>query len=217
VRGLTSKQKHKAPAPPRPQATLQPRPIVLRSAKGYWRNWLLLGLLLSAGGAVATAFWFQVDIWRLPTLNQTETLAPDSETDRHAGRTDSLEQKEEHRTPRLAFQNLRAAINQPLPLGIVLTNSTGGETLVFSGFVEGTSLSAGTALSTTRWSVPGRDLDNAFISAPENFDGIMQVTVTLYSSRQDILETKEVRFEWDISHKGDKLPLQISPAQRLAR
>jgi hypothetical protein len=87
----------------------------------------------------------------------------------------------------------------------------------FSGFVEGTSFSAGTALSTTRWSVPGRDLDKAFISAPENFDGIMQVTVTLYSSRQDILETKEVRFEWNTSHKGDKLPVQISPAQPVAR
>ena len=89
--------------------------------------------------------------------------------------------------------------------------------MVFSGFVEGTSLSAGTALSTTRWSVPGRDLDKAFISAPENFDGTMQVTVTLYSSRQDILETKEVRFEWSGSSKGDKLPVTISPAQRYSR
>jgi len=89
--------------------------------------------------------------------------------------------------------------------------------LVLNGFVEGTSLSAGTALSTTRWSVPGRDLDTAFISAPENFDGIMQITVTLYSSRQDILETKQVRFEWSTSHKGDKLPVQISPAQPVAR
>jgi hypothetical protein len=65
--------------------------------------------------------------------------------------------------------------------------------------------------------VPGRDLEKAFISAPENFDGTMQVTVTLYSSRQDILETKEVRFEWSGSSKGDKLPVTISPAQRLSR
>jgi hypothetical protein len=115
----------------------------------------------------------------------------------------------------LTFQTSRAAINQPLPLGIALINSTGGETLVLSGFVEGTSLSAGTALGTTRWSVPVRDLDNAFISAPENFDGIMQVAVTLYSSMQEIFETKEVRFEWNFSHKGDKLPVQM-PAERLA-
>jgi hypothetical protein len=204
-------------APSRPAAMVQPRPIVLRSAKIYWRNRFLLGLLISAGCAIATAFWLHEASWLLPILNQPQIVAPAPETDRHAWQTDRLEQKEEHRTPRLAFQNLRTAVNKPLALGIVLTNSTGGETLVLSGFVEGTSLSAGTALSTTRWSVPGRDLDKVFISAPENFDGIMQVTVTLYSSRQDILETKEVRFEWSISHKGDKLPVQISPAQPVAR
>jgi len=194
---------------------VQPRPIVPQSA--YWRNWFLLGLLLSAGCSVATALWFHEVPWPLSILNQPQTVTPSPETDRDALRTDRLEQKAEHRTPRLAFQDLRAAVNQPLALGIVLINSTGGETLVLSGFVEGTSLSAGTALGTTRWSVPGRDLDKAFISAPENFDGIMQITVTLYSSRQDILETKEVRFEWNTSHKGDKLPVQISPAQPVAR
>ena len=213
MRGPISKQEHKTP--PRPAAMVQPRPIVLRPAKVYWRNWFLLGLLLSAGCSVAAALWLYESPWKFSILNQPQTVAPSPDTDRHAWRTDRLEQKEEQRAPRLAFRNLRAAINQPLPLGIVLTNSTGGETLVLNGFVEGTSLSAGTALSTTRWSVPGRDLDTAFISAPENFDGIMQVTVTLYSSRQDILETKEVRFEWNISHKGDKLPVQ-TPAQRLA-
>lgn len=213
MRRLNLKREHKTP--PRPGAMVQPRPIVPQSA--YWRNWFLLGLLLSAGCSVATAFWFHEASWLLSILNQPQTIAPAPETGRQAWRTDRLEQKEEHRTPRLAFQDLRAVVNQPLALGIVLINSTGGETLVLSGFVEGTSLSAGTALGTTRWSVPGRDLDKAFISAPENFDGIMQVTVTLYSSRQDILETKEVRFEWSISHKGDKLPVQISPAQPVAR
>jgi hypothetical protein len=143
-------------------------------------------------------------IWPFSLLYQGHSVAPAPE-------------KEEHRTPRLVFHSSRATINQPLPLGIVLNDSTGQETLVLSGFVAGTSLSAGTALSATRWSVPGRDLDKAFISAPENFDGTMQVTVTLYSSRQDILETKDVRFEWSGSSKGDKLPVTITPAQRLSR
>lgn len=119
--------------------------------------------------------------------------------------------------PRLAFHGTRATTNQPTPLGILLKDDTGQETLVLSGFVEGTSLSTGTALSSTRWSIPGRDLDKAFISAPQNFEGTMQVTAILYSSRQDIIETKEVRFEWSASSKGDKLPVTISPAQHLAR
>ena len=175
------------------------------------------GLSLSAGCAVATAFWFYDAPWPLPIRDQPQTVAPAPETDRHAWRTDRVEQKEEHRTPRLAFQNLRAAINQPLPLGIGLTKSTGGETLVLGGFVEGTRLCAGTALSTTRWSGPGHGLDKTFISAPNDFDGIMKVTVTLYSSTQDVLETREVDFEWSSSRKGDKLPATNSPAARLAR
>jgi hypothetical protein len=210
-----SKREHKALVPLRPARMVQPRPIVLWMAKGYRRYWFLLALLIFAGGAVATAFAFQV--WPLATLNQAQVPAPDFEIDRHPRQANSLEQKGENRTPRLIIQNSRTTVNQPLPLGIVLNDSAGEETLVFSGFVEGTSFSAGTALSATRWSMPGRDLDKAFISAPQNFDGIMQVTVTLYSSRQEIFETKEVRFEWNNSHKGDKLPVQISPAPRLAR
>lgn len=216
LRGPITKREHKVLAPPRPAAMIQPCPVVPRSAKAYWRNWLVLGLLLSAGCAVGTAFWFHKVPWPLPILNQPHIVAPAPETDRHA-RTEKREQKDEHQAPRLVFQNPRAAINQPLPLGISLTNGTGGEILVLSGLVEGTSLSAGTALSTTRWSVPGHDLDQTFISAPNDFNGIMQVAVTLYSSTQDVLETKEVRFEWSSSRKGDKLPVTSSPAAPLAR
>jgi hypothetical protein len=98
-----------------------------------------------------------------------------------------------------------------------LINNISEETLVLSGLTEGTSLSVGTPLTPTRWSLPGRDLDKAFISAPENFEGVMKVTVTLYSSRQDILETRQARFEWNGSGKGDKLPVTIAPDQRLSR
>jgi hypothetical protein len=109
-----------------------------------------------------------------------------------------------------------ASINHPLPLGIVLINGVGEETVVLSGLIEGTSLSVGTPLTATRWSLPGRDLDKAFISAPENFEGVMEVIVTLYSSRQDILERKQSRFEWNGSGKGDKLPVTTVPDRRFS-
>ena len=122
-------------------------------------------------------------------LNQRQSVAPAPET-------------EEHRTPRLAFYALRATINQPLPLGIVL-NIVPAKRLWFSMASSKAQVSPpGTPLSATCWSLPGHDLDKAFISAPENFDGTMQVTVTLDSSRQDILETKEIRFEWGGSEEG---------------
>ena len=89
--------------------------------------------------------------------------------------------------------------------------------MVLSGIIEGTSLSAGSALTDTRWSLPGRDLDKTYISAPKDFDGAMEVTVTLYSSGQDVLETKRTRFSWSGSGKGDKLPVTLPSAQNPAR
>jgi hypothetical protein len=169
-------------------------------------------LLLLAGGAGVTAFLFQES---LPWLNQrlTSNLF---EAGRPAGQEEP-EQKQERRTPYLSIQDLKAAINQPVELGVVLNHGTGGEILVLSGFSEGTKFSAGAALGATRWSLPGIDADKTFISAPENFSGTMLITVTLYSSRQEILETKAARFEWSGSVKGDKLPVTISPDRRLSQ
>jgi hypothetical protein len=45
----------------------------------------------------------------------------------------------------------------------------------------------------------------------------MEVIATLYSSRQDILDRKQARFEWNGSGKSDKLPVTIAPDQRLSR
>jgi hypothetical protein len=150
-------------------------------------DWLLLGSSL-AGCVLAAALGF----------------AALSEANRHPERTETSAANQGPRTPHLVVQNFSAAINTPLPLGIVLKDSSGGETLVLSDLIERTTLSAGTPLSSTRWSVPGRDLDKAFIAAPENFIGGMQVTATLYSADNVILETKNIRFTWSVSKAEDR-------------
>lgn len=208
LRGLIPKRNARALAPPRLRASLQPVRIVRRGEKGHWRKWFLLGAITAS---LVAGVWFQSSIWSPSWLRQMKAFA--GQTDHFARR----QFEQENRTPQLAFGSSKASVNQPLPLGIALSNSFGGETLVLSGLIEGTSLSAGTALSTTRWSVPGKDVDKAFVSAPENFSGIMKVTATLYSSSQDILETKEVQFAWVASQKGDKLPISTSPIERLTR
>jgi hypothetical protein len=204
------KRERQAFAAPRLRASRRPGRIVPPAGKARLSRWLVLGGLLSVMVTLAAGLWFQLGIWPPALLSQKKSSA--SQADRH-----QFEHKDAARTPYLAFGNSKASINQPLPLGIVLHNSVGEETVLLSGFVEGTSLSAGAALSAARWSVPGRELDKAFISAPENFDGVMHVTVTLYSSRQDILETKEARFEWSGSGKGDKLPVTTPLARHPAR
>jgi len=172
--------------------------MTVRSNQGPVLSWLLLGCWLSVGGALAAVIWFKVINWTFSTVTQQQAPAGGVEFDGHP-QADKPNTKG-YRTPHLTFQDPTGAINDPLPLGIVLTDGAGGETLILSDLVEGTKLSAGTELSPTRWSVPGRDLDKAFIAAPENFSGSMQVTAKLYSSSNLVLETENIRFEWTGSH-----------------
>ena len=169
--------------------------MTVGSNQGQVPSWLLIGCWLSVGGALAAVIWFNVVNWTFSTVTRQQTTVFDS-----SGHSQDNPNTKAYRTPHLAFQNSIGAINDPLPLGIVLNDGAGGETLILSGLVEGTKLSAGTELSPTRWSVPGRDLDKAFIAAPENFSGSMQVTAKLYSSSNLVLETENIRFEWTGSH-----------------
>ena len=169
---------------------------------------MLRTLLFTLVIAVATGFWSE--FW--PPSLQSKTMSSAFQSVLHR-----WERKDQAQTPYLTFENSMASINHPLPLGIVLINGVGEETVVLSGLIEGTSLSVVSPLTATRWSLPGSDLDKAFISAPENFQGAMELIVTLYSPRQDILETKQVHFEWSGSGKADKLPITIAPDQRRLR
>ena len=177
---------------PRPALGLSP--IVVRSNHSHWFRWVLLGS--SIGSILAAAVWFESVNWSFPTLRPSKAFVAVFEANRDPGRTNKLKANEEDRTPHLAFQTSLGAVNDPLPLGIVVKNSAGGETLVLSDLAEGTKLSAGTALGPARWSVPGRDVDKTFIAAPENFSGSMHAVAKLYSSDNLLLETKDVRFEW---------------------
>ena len=208
--GPIPKRENREFRPPRLRAPNPPGRIASPARKRFWRKWLLWSLLLSIVVAAAAGLSLPVAIWPFTLFHQE--ISSVLQDIRH-----KLEPSDKTRTPYLVFEDPTASINQPLPLGIALENSLGGETVVLSGIIEGTSLSAGSALTDTRWSLPGRDLDKTYISAPKDFDGAMEVTVTLYSSGQDVLETKRTRFSWSGSGKGDKLPVTLPSAQNPAR
>lgn len=142
--------------------------------------------------------WFEIVKWPFSALALQEASADVSEPNRHtkANKLTAMES----RTPHLGFHNSIGAINEPLPLGIILNNSLGGETLVVTGLPAGAKLSAGTDLGSTRWSVLGRDLDYAFIAAPESFSGSMRLTASLYSSGNAVLEKRNICYEWTDGH-----------------
>lgn len=177
-----------------PRQAAQPSAVAGGSNRRGVLTWFVLGF--SAGSVVAAVVGFETFGWRLPVLSKSAGSGAIFEAPAHPGSTNKLYAKEASHAPHLAYQDAKGAINDALPLGIVLNDSSGGETLVLSDFAEGTQLSAGTALSPTRWSVHARDLNKVFIAAPQNFSGSMQVTAKLYSSDNLVLETRSIQFEW---------------------
>jgi hypothetical protein len=96
----------------------------------------------------------------------------------------------------LAIENQKGLAHEPLPLGISVADSSGGETVTVAGMPEGTDLSLGTALGSGSWMVPVADLDKTFVGAPTNFVGAMTAKVTLNSPTGKRLDTGNIRFEW---------------------
>lgn len=195
--------------PPRLRAPIPQGRIAGKAGKRRWPKWLLGTIVLPIIAATGAGLL-------LPSGNLLSALLQEMASGlqkiRHAPERNNVAGG-----PYLVVKDLKASINQPAPIAITVKNSLGGETVVLSGILEGTSLSSGSPLAKTRWFLPANDLSETFISAPKNFDGVMDVTVTLYSSRQDVLGTKQGRFSWSGSGKGDKLPVTLPSSLPPAR
>jgi hypothetical protein len=96
----------------------------------------------------------------------------------------------------LAIENQKGLTSEPLPLGISVADSSGGETVTVAGMPEGTELSLGTARGSGSWVVPVADLDKTFVGAPTSFVGAVTAKVTLNSPTGKPLDTRNIRFEW---------------------
>src|SRR5258708_3363779 len=96
----------------------------------------------------------------------------------------------------LAIENQKGLTSEPLPLGISIADSSGGETVTVAGLAEGTELSLGTALGSGSWLVPVADLDKTFVGAPTSFVGAMTAKVTLNAPTGKRLDSRNIRFEW---------------------
>jgi hypothetical protein len=97
---------------------------------------------------------------------------------------------------RLVVESQRGFANEPLPLGVALSNSMGSEMLTLVGLATGTRLSTGSPLGLTGWQLPAREVSNAFAYAPKDFVGIMNAAVDLRSPRDRLMDSQIVRLEW---------------------
>ena len=98
--------------------------------------------------------------------------------------------------PRLVVKRIWGTVNEPLPLGVSLTDAPGGERIILAGLPIGTSLSMGTPLGLTGWQMFARDVGNALDYAPKDYVGTMVAAVDLRSPGDWLLDSKTVRLEW---------------------
>jgi hypothetical protein len=98
--------------------------------------------------------------------------------------------------PRLVVKGVKGIVNEPLPLGVSLTDVPGGEKIILAGLPIGTSLSTGTPLGLTGWQMLARDLGNALVYPPKDYVGSLVAAIDLRSSGDWLLDSKTVRLEW---------------------
>src|SRR5262245_53265380 len=72
---------------------------------------------------------------------------------------------------RLVLKPPKGFVNEPLPLGVLLSDASGSEKVILAGLAIGTRLSAGTPVGLTSWEMSARDVVGALVYPPNDFVG----------------------------------------------
>ena len=173
-----------------------PTSVELRPPRSHRLAWTLASSVIAVG--TTAAFWLSFSERLLSGIPppQPYRLAAAVSLVATPEQTLQLDSSVASAHGHLVVQDQRGLVNQPLPLGISLTGGFGGEIVVLEGLAEGTTLSAGTSLSSNRWSLPAKDADETFVSAPQDFSGTMEAIARLYSPGNESLQTAKIRLEW---------------------
>lgn len=174
-----------------PDTVPQP-PIVMRREKPF--PWIArLGFVcLAAGlGALGITALTVTDLYP-PTMNKNDRFTAVD------GFTPTVQSTETASVApaRLVVEGGRATANDPLPIGITLKDSSGGETVFLSGLENGTRLTAGTPLGSKGWRISAGDLGSIFAYAPVDYIGAMQAAINLHAANNTVVDTRVVRLEW---------------------
>jgi hypothetical protein len=115
---------------------------------------------------------------------------------------------------RLVIEGGRAAANDPLPLGVTLKDSSGGETVFLSGLENGTRLTAGTPFGSKGWRISARDLGSVMAYAPIDYIGAMHAAINLHAANNNVVDTRVVKLEWIPKVERQKAEQQQQQQQR---
>ncbi len=111
---------------------------------------------------------------------------------------------------RLVVESQRGLANEPIPLGVSLTDGSGNEMVTLVGLARGTELTAGTPIGSSSWQLSARDLDKTLARAPKDFVGVMGAAIDLRSPGDRLMDSQFVRLEW-VAKKEARLPPRLDP------
>ena len=97
---------------------------------------------------------------------------------------------------RLVVEDQQAFANEPILLAVVAVPITSSGSLSLRGLAHGTRLSAGAALDEDGWELSLRDIGSAYVYAPPDFVGVMNGTIALLSSSNEVIDSRPIRLEW---------------------
>lgn len=126
---------------------------------------------------------------------------------------------------KLVVTNQKGIAGEPLPLGLIVKNGSGGETVTISGLPEGIQLSLGTSLGEGKWVVSSNELDLAYVASSDSSLTFLEAAVELYSSGGRLVDIRNIQFEWVEKSEGETAPpdsalaehFQTSTSERLKR
>jgi hypothetical protein len=162
------------------------------SALSWFGRFLLILIMAAVVTFCATLLILPLEQWQpqfasAPSVAAPRVATPSEDTPQTASPAEPT---------RLIVENQRAFANDPLPLGVSINDSSGGETITLVGLAGGTKLTAGMPLGLTGWQMSARDLGNVYAYAPKDFVGIMDTAIDLRSARDRLVDSQIVRLEW---------------------
>lgn len=98
--------------------------------------------------------------------------------------------------PHLIVEDQQAFANEPLSLIVMVQHPQQNASLLLDGLAQGTTLSAGAAISASSWQVPYNQTQGLYLYAPKDFTGVMNTAVSLLGADKQLLDTQAVQLKW---------------------
>lgn len=191
-----------------------PEPPELASSSYRWKSVAraIVITVLAAGAA------FAVVMFAFPEAQQMkparEEFAPPAVVSGKADRETPLE-AQRTTPPRLVLiERRRAAVNEPVPLGVTLAGGSNGGAVLVSGLTAGLRLSTGAAIGSGTWRVSLSELEQAQIIPPTDFIGGADITAALLAADAKVVDKSMMRIEWLGADDSPGAPASRPPPPR---